>query len=401
MKQRHILCLIPQVMYVTAVDTVELRKAGRITQKEAKNRMRWETAKKENLIKQKKIGRLEKTNYFICLTPLHFYFSYSIAWKLYEENRSHSVILVKGNFNYKNQKPEAFLELVNIKNDSFMEKVICKIKYTYLFRSTSLHRSMRKDMGELYVFNFNDPLTKNMLRYAPDIAKVTYVEEGLGSWNHSWDGGTAPKRVDCALMGEPEMFRNTHPDYSGEIMKLDYQEFFNRERSAGFCSLTAGNTQIGQMDYLYLGLCENETVETKYEMEILEKIIQFIPKDKTFYIKKHPRDMGRKYYDLAEQNSNVKIMDRVLNQVPVECLIWTNNISTILSIMSSAGVYIPYLKKGIKSVFLYKMDAMKKTGLYSSGTFQEGEMESFNRFLEKKDDIYCPENDEQLRRVLF
>lgn len=339
-------------------------------------------------------------NYFICLTPLHFYFSYSIAWKLYEKNRSHSVILVKGNFNYKNQKPETFLEMINIKNDRFLEKAICKIKYTYLFRIISLHRSMRKDMDGLYVFNFNDPLTKNMIRYAPAMAKVTYVEEGLGSWNRSWNGGTAPERVDCALMGEPEMFRKTHANFSGEIMKLDYQEFFNRERAAGFCRLTSGNTQIGRMDYLYLGICENETVETKYEIEILEKVIRLIPKDKTFYIKKHPRDMGRKYYDLVEKNPNVKIMNREVNQVPVECLIWTNNISTILSIMSSAGVYIPYIKKGIRSVFLYKMELIKETKLYSSGLFQEGELESFNRFLAQKDDIYCPQNDEQLKQIL-
>ena len=342
----------------------------------------------------------EKENYFVCLTPLHFYFSYSIAWKLYNENGSYSVILVKGNFNYKNQTPEPFIELVNIKNDIFFQKVVCKIKYNNFFRATSLYRNIRKNMEKLYVFNFNDPLTKNMIQHASDAAEITYVEEGIGSWNHVWAGGDIPGRVGYALMGEPEMFMNTHPDFSGEIIKLDYKDFFNRERAKDFCNLTAGDAEIGEIDYLYLGVCDNELVETKYEIEVLEKIIDYIPKEKKLYIKKHPRDRGRKYYDLTKLYDNVEIMGKELNQVPVECLIWTNNISVIISIMSSAGIYMPYIKKEIKSVFLYKIKPVIEPRLRSSGIFKVEEMRAFNSFIDKKDSIYCPEDFERLRVVL-
>lgn len=340
------------------------------------------------------------TNYFICLTPLHFYFSYSIAWKLYEENGTHSIIFVKGNFDYKNQTPEPFIELININNDTLFEKIICKIKYNDFFRVTPLFRKIRRNMKELYVFNFNDPLTKNMIRYANDAVKITYVEEGIGSWSHTWNGGNVPKRVGYALMGEPEMFMNTHPDFLGEVIKLDYKEFFNRERARNFCNLTTGYAEIGKIDYLYLGICDNELVETKYEMEVLKKIIEYIPKEKKIYIKKHPRDTGSKYYDMAELYDNVEIMEKELNQVPVECLIWTNNISVIISIMSSAGVYIPYLKEEIKSVFLYKIKSITEAKLYSAEIFKEEELESFNHFIAKKDAIYCPEDCSGLRQIL-
>lgn len=355
-----------------------------------------------NISKLEEIKKNEngRTNYFVCLTPLHYFFSYSIAWSLYEENRTNSVIIIKGNFKYKNQTPFPFMKIINIKNASFFEKVICYLRYNCFFKRTTLYKVIKKELAELYVFNFNDPLTKNMIKNADSKVKITYVEEGTGSWNRSWSGAKPPEKVSYALMGEAEMFESTHPEFHGKIIKLDYKAIFNEKRSKEFCWLSIDIPKVYNMDYLYLGICDNEWVESNKEMQILKTILEIIPKDKDIYIKKHPRDTSNKYYDLENIYSNVKIMDKEMNKIPMECLVWVHHIDTIISIMSSAGIYVSYINKNIKSILLYKLHLVTESNLISSGIFTESEMDLFTSYINRNKLICCPKDLFELKKCL-
>lgn len=338
-------------------------------------------------------------NIFVALTPLHFYFSYIIAQKLYSENGEKSLIIVKGNYNFKKKSNLAYIDIKYIKNEKFFEKVLCSLKYKYLFTLTEFYRMLKKEV-HLFTYNFNDPITKNMLRYASDSAEITYVEEGIGSWNYAPKDRLVPERVYSVWIGEPEIFKKNHAYFQGEIKELDYRYVFTKERSDKFYELMNEHVKLPNCDYLYLGFPAGEMMPYEDETRILKSVITNIPDSKLVYIKKHPRDNRKKYCELEEEFGNVKVLDASIREIPIECLVWTCSIKCVISIISSSGFYLPRIKEDIKAIMLYRLDLMPKKGITAPVLSDEKGAKNFGELLDNSEAIYCPYNINELKNYL-
>lgn len=339
-------------------------------------------------------------NVFICLTPLHFYFAYSIASMLHETDNSRSEIVVKGNYDFRNTSNKDFISITYIKNGDLIDKIKCKLQTSLFWRICRFKKVLLGEVRKLYVFNFNDPLTKRAIQSVSSTAEVIYTEEGIGSWNHQWSGSKPPKRVDVALMGEPEMFKTQHKDFQGVVKKLEYERVFTNTCSSNFTNMFISESFPSDVFYLYLGIPDGEVIETSAEIAVLEKIMEVIPKEKKFFIKKHPRDRDGKYAAFISRHENVEALDDKYKDIPVECLIWSSNILCVFSIISSASFYLPIIKPNIKSIFLFDLEIMPRIGTKEENIFSVKDYERFQQLVKENRNSFCPKNIVELSKLL-
>lgn len=339
-------------------------------------------------------------NVFICLTPLHFYFAYCIADTLYIKEKSRSLIVVKGAYCFEGSSDRAHIAVTYIRNSSFLEKIMVRLQYGLFWRFTKIRKTIIRRMKRLYVFNFNDPVTQNAIDSANESVEVIYTEEGIGSWSHKWTGSIAPDRVNIALMGEPEMYKKIHPEFKGEVRRLVYSEILNPRMALEFNKFITKETIPDTARYLYLGIRDGELITSDEEIQLLEKIIALLPDDVSLYIKKHPRDDSDKYDRFQNKHTRAIILSDKLKEVPVECLIWTSNVSCIISIFSSAGYYLSKIKSDMKTVFLYKLDTLPELGLTDAYKFTTEDYKRFENLLRIQKNAHSPSTISELKELL-
>lgn len=334
-------------------------------------------------------------NVFICLTPLHFYFSFSMAKKLYEKEKGKSYIIVKGNYTYeKSFLP--YISTIYIQNDSFLHKVAVKLKYDIFWNYSSIKKILNKDIKRLVIFNFNDPITKHSLNCISDSAEVIYCEEGIGSWSNEWSGGYIPERVNVALMGEKEIFEKAHNEFSGTVYPLIYNEVFNSERSLEFLNCVSKFKGAGEMPFLYLGTVDQDNLYNA-EKDALRKIASSLPKDAKLYIKKHPRDTKNRYKYIAREFDNISIVSDELQYIPVECISWSFNIKYVFSIFSTGSFYLPKVKPTVKSIFLFDFELFQHN---LGDAISEKDYAIYRRLIEKDDNMFLPSNISELKKIM-
>lgn len=290
-------------------------------------------------------------NVFICLTPLHFFVAYSLSRSLFAKGFGNSLIILKSAIRYNTKKCKwAKIKFEN--NSNILEKMGWYVSYTLLFNFTDLGRSINTG-ARIFIYNENDPISRQAIRKRKE-TKIILVEEGMGTWNDSEYGNK--DYYSNAIIGFPDIFKQNHPNFIGNTIKLEYSEMFSQNNAKDFLEFINQSTQADyQVDILFLGDINEISLSAQEEEEKLYAFFGKLPKKVKILIKPHPRENSEKYEKIISDYSNIKIIENNAKKLPIEIFISYVNPKIVLTPYSSAACYIALIHKEINVFYLYKV----------------------------------------------
>lgn len=285
----------------------------------------------------------------ISLTASQLYIACMYAKRLSECGIS-VIVVCKGRIRDLDFSKAERFKILRLPVYSFREKVYVKVKYDYLFNFSYLGRVIRKET-DVYFFNEKESITRKLLKYSK--YKVTMIEEGIGEYFSYFDPFGKNEKINHADVGFPDLFKESHPDFTGCINQFVYADIFNRHESVWFSELLRfrNSQKISDIPILYAGQPLDE-FSVKTERELLLSLFRILSSKRKVYIKPHPRESAEKYDFLCEQYPDIVILNNDYGVLPLECMTFLFHISCMITFESSGGVNAALINKDIQIIFL-------------------------------------------------
>lgn len=288
-------------------------------------------------------------NVFICLTPLHFYIAYVEAWNLYKEKREYSHIWVKAPYKYDIRTEYLYIKVHFVNNGTIPKKILNFLIYTYFTEFCKFGEILKK-CDTLYIFNERDPITKAALKKVGREVKVVAMEEGIGTWISSEIA--YHERINEIQVGFVEGYKRNHPKFDGIVRGIKYSDLFGAANVKEFLKYIGYDmTNICNTTCQVLFLGQPLEPKNKYQ-EVIEQICKCVPSNINLYIKPHPREYNDFYDKFVETYHNIYKFDANANKIPIECLVRLYNVKCVVTVVSSAAVYLNYINPDIPVILL-------------------------------------------------
>lgn len=288
-------------------------------------------------------------NIFICLTPLHFYIAYVEAQNLYQNKKEYSYIWLKYPYDYDVKTEYLHIKTYFINNSTILRKILNYINYVCFTNFCKLGEILKK-CDTLYIFNEGDPITKAAIKKVDRRVKVVALEEGNGTWT---DFRIAyHERIDEVRVGFVKEYKNSHPQFNGTVKAIKYSELFSVTNVKGFLNYIGfDKMDIRNVANQVLFLGQPFEPQKKYR-EAVEKIFSFFPNDVNLYIKPHPREREDFYDEIIGRYRNIYRFDTNANIIPIECLTCLCSIKCVITVASSAAIYLNYINPDLPIILL-------------------------------------------------
>lgn len=325
---------------------------------------------------------------FICLTTYQYMVADIIAKKIYEKEKKKSLLVLK------------YFQIPELRNSCYAEylcipKNISGKLYYFFFIKTPFYRLFKMSRflsgfgATLAFFNDRDPITMKCAGITRKYRnQILLIEEGIGTYFGLWPLKPIGEEIipDRALVGFPEIYRQTHRDET-RVIKLKYVDFFNEEYLKSYMKKIPRKIQA---DILLLGqgVPGNEFAR-ECEIDLIGRIRNDFPDIKVM-IKPHPRDESPDRYLESNSHAGISVLKGELAACPVESLIFSMDVKFIFSLDSSGGITLANMFNSLTVLFGLRLYPLQ----------EQTQVEEKLKFQEYMDNIFFPRDFMEVKEII-